>query len=189
MVFKEKAPDMSSQEIEDYYKLLARQHLNRKTDLNKKSVSLIQNHIKGSKVLDIACGRGFLVQQIHEKDPSIHIYGVDFILHPDLKNKENMTFVQGNIENIPFDDGFFDTVICTHTLEHVQNIQKALSELRRVTSKRLIIVVPRQRPYRYTFDLHLHFFPYLFSLKQVMRNPKGEYRVVGNDFFYVEDRK
>ena len=34
-----------------------------------------------------------------------------------------------------------------------------MAELRRVTRRRLLIVVPCQRYYRYTIDYHLHFFP------------------------------
>lgn len=41
----------------------------------------------------------------------------------------------------------------------------ALAELRRVAKRRLIIVVPKQRNYKYTFELHINFFPYLFDLK------------------------
>ena len=43
----------------------------------------------------------------------------------------------------------------------------ALAELRRVAAKRLIVVLPKERPYRYTFNLHLHFFPYRYQVTQL----------------------
>jgi ubiquinone/menaquinone biosynthesis C-methylase UbiE len=88
---------------------------------------------------------------------------------------------------LPFGDASFDTVICTHTLEHVRNIHQAVSELRRVTGRRLIIVVPKQRPYRYTFDLHLHFFPYKSNFLTLMGNQASVCQEIGGDIFYVED--
>jgi ubiquinone/menaquinone biosynthesis C-methylase UbiE len=93
---------------------------------------------------------------------------------------------------LPFAPCAFDTVICTHTLEHVQNLTAAIDELRRVTRRRLIIVVPRQRPYRYTFDLHLHFFPYKHSLlTHLTPVPDIADRMVRDldgDWYYQEDR-
>jgi hypothetical protein len=59
-----------------------------------------------------------------------------------------------------------------------------------VTKKRLIVVVPKQRPYKYTFDLHLHFFPYEHSLRTIMGPNHGAVfcKDVGGDLFYVEDK-
>ena len=76
----------------------------------------------------------------------------------------------------------------THTLEHVRNIHVAIRELRRIARKR-IIVVPRQRPYKYTFDLHLNFFPYTYSLQSIIGKPKGASTVkdVDGDIFYMEN--
>ena len=97
-------------------------------------------------------------------------------------------WVQANLERMPFPDRQFDTVLCTHTLEHVQDLAGALSELRRLHRDRLIIVLPRQRPYRYSFDLHLRFYPYRHSLHADF--PPGHCRVelVGGDWLIVEDR-
>jgi len=37
-----------------------------------------------------------------------------------------------NIESIPYPDNFFDFIICSHVLGHVENEQKAIEELHRV---------------------------------------------------------
>jgi hypothetical protein len=65
---------------------------------------------------------------------------------------------------------------------HVQDAHAALEELRCVAKRRLIVVLPKQRPYRYTFDLHLRFFP-LFaygSPVHVPDVPPGKIRSQGN---------
>ena len=96
---------------------------------------------------------------------------------------------EANIERLPFRDESFDTVVSTHTLEHVQHLGAALAELRRVAAKRVVVVVPRQRPYRVTFNPHIHFFPYRFSLL-AWTGTDRPYRceLVGGDWLYVEDR-
>ncbi|MDR0527945.1 MAG: class I SAM-dependent methyltransferase [Spirochaetaceae bacterium] len=89
---------------------------------------------------------------------------------------------QADITALPFPDHSFDTVLCTHALEHIRNPQKALAELIRVTRKRLIVVVPRQREYRYTVDLHVNFFPYMYSFKRFIGIENATYINLKGDF-------
>lgn len=46
-----------------------------------------------------------------------------------------------DIYNLPFDDKEFEYVLCSHTLEHVEDPEKFCNELQRI-SKNLTIVVP-----------------------------------------------
>lgn len=186
MEFKEKAPYMTEEEYKLYYKILEDKHIKRESDLNSKSIDIILEKVIGNNILDIACGRGCLAKLIVNK-LGMKVTGIDIYIANNLKECQNPVFYDGKIENIEFDDKYFDTVICAHTLEHVQDITKAINELRRVTKKRLIIVVPCQREYKYTFDLHIHFFPYLFSLQNVLQNSKGNCYFVHNDIIYIED--
>ncbi len=188
--FKEQAPYLSEREFSRFYQELASTFIDRKTDLNETCIEEILENLQGKNILEVGCGKGFLSRIIAKQDTH-HITGVD--IHPPKESKahKNLQFVSGTIENLPFPDKSFDTVICTHTLEHVQNLAKSIQELRRVTKKRLIVVVPKQRPYRYTFDLHLHFFPYIYTLEQIMggRKDKTICQVVGHDIYYQEDIK
>lgn len=186
MDFRNTILSLNEEQTIDYYKNLSEVHIQRETDLNKESVNYILNHIIGESVLDISCGRGYLSKEIVKKHKIITT-GVDFIISEDLKGSKNPQFIQGNIENIPFPDNYFDTVISTHTLEHVVNIQKGLSELRRVCKKKLIIVLPRQREYKFSFDLHVHFFPYEYSVLKVMDNNAGDCINLKNDWLYYEE--
>jgi ubiquinone/menaquinone biosynthesis C-methylase UbiE len=186
--FKEKMPFMSHEELSDYYRQVSDlDHNQRDTDLNTKCIEAIMKHLAGINILDIACGRGYLAKKI-ALDQSKNIFGID-IIPPNINEQPNLRFIKGNIENIPFDDKFFDTVICAHTLEHTTDINRALSELRRVTKKRLIIVLPRQREHKYTFDFHIHFFPYPHSLLKVLKPSGSNWKCdeLDGDFFYYED--
>lgn len=96
-------------------------------------------------------------------------------------------YEKATITNLPFETNFFDTVICTHALEHIKDYECALKELRRVCKKRLVIVVPRQREYKYTFDLHMNFFTYAYHVQKLLKNPKAQILEIGNDWVCVED--
>ena len=64
----------------------------------------------------------------------------------------------------------------------------AADELRRVARKRIVIVVPRQRPYAATFNQHIHFFPYEFSLLAWTGTSRPHtLDLVGGDWLYIED--
>lgn len=185
MEFKENAHYLTKDEFAHYYKFLADKHIKRETDLSHLSVAKILSNIVGESVLDVGCGRGFLVHKIAKKY-DINVVGIDMSIPAHLVNTKTISFLSGDIEKLPFIDNFFDTVVCSHTLEHVQNIDLAIAELRRVARKRLIVMVPRQREYKYTFDLHIHFFPYEFSLKRLFKNEHAEYITIENELFYME---
>jgi ubiquinone/menaquinone biosynthesis C-methylase UbiE len=140
---------------------------------------MITRSIVGKSVLDVGCGRGYLVRELSK---NYKVSGCDIFLDKDLK----AGFRVARVEKLPYKDGEFDTVICSQVLEHVVDINQAIGELRRVAKKRLIVVVPKQRPYRYTLSLHLHFFPYKWSIESYFGHG-GEIIDLG-DWVYIEDR-
>lgn len=85
---------------------------------------------------------------------------------------------------MPFDDKSFDVVTCSHVLEHIVDFEKCLLELIRVARRQVVIVLPRQREYRYVADLHIRFFPYEYNVRAALprefRNSKIE--LVGGDW-------
>ena len=87
-------------------------------------------------------------------------------------------------ERLPFRDKSFDVVTCFHTLEHTRDLPRAIAELRRVARRQLIVIVPRQRRFHYTLDLHLQFFETPEALAAAMGKP-GEIRQFGSDLVYI----
>jgi len=184
--FKDRAFQMSDKDFADVYKEVSDRLLQGETDLNSSCTAKILTSIVGETVLEAGCGRGFLAGKLSQ---SYKVTACDIVIEKDLAKKyPKVKFIEASIENLPFKTGEFDTVVCTHTLEHVRNIQSSLSELRRVVKKRLIIVVPKQRPYQYGFNLHLHFFPYRWSLLNILGYSKKTIVEDLGDWFYYEDR-
>ncbi|MGH9237080.1 MAG: class I SAM-dependent methyltransferase [Vicinamibacterales bacterium] len=188
--FKDRAIEASSQDVHEVYMATADVHIRRETDLNEDCIAAIKANIVGTTVLDVGCGRGFLADELSRA--GLDVTGCDFRIADDMRERfPSIRFEQARAEALPFGPGDFDTVICTHTLEHVQNLAAAINELRRVARRRLIVVVPRQRPYRYTFDLHLHFFPYKHSLLAHFTSRPGitgrTAQDLDGDWYYQED--
>lgn len=168
-----------------YDRTISVQELQGETDLNKSCLEEILSAVKNKKVLEVGCGRGYLANLLSEKNK---VTACDIIISEKLiKKYPDVLFKTGNIENLPFKDKSFDVVITTHTLEHVKNLDLSVSEIERVAKERVIIVVPRQRPYKYTFSLHTQFFPYKWSLENAFGFFKGktEIKKLG-DWYYCK---
>jgi len=189
--FKNKINHLSVKEVQQYYRDSANVHLERETDLNSACVKKILNSIEGNSVLDIACGRGYLTKRLAE---NYSVTGADFVIASELKTLHpEITWDEVDINYLGYADDQFDTVVCAHTLEHLVDIQGAITELRRVTKNVLIIVLPKQRVYQYTFDLHLHFFYYKWQVEMLMNSgpneSTGHCENINGDWVYIENMK
>jgi ubiquinone/menaquinone biosynthesis C-methylase UbiE len=184
MTFKERAFALTEEEFSGVYQRFAETRaLHGDTDLNRLCTQAIREAIRGSSVLEVGAGRGYFARMLAQD------YAVTATDITSVNQYPGLTFRQANIEELPFKDSSFDTVICAHTLEHVQHLERAIAELRRVAKQRLIVVVPRQRPYRYTFNLHVHFFPYPWSIQAAFGYRAGAHLENLGDWFYFEDRE
>ncbi len=186
MTFKNWFYEADSKKIGELYKKTAHlQELQGETDLNQQCIDKIMETISSKNVLEVGCGRGYLADLVSKEH---EVTACDIVITDQLRKKyPNIKFVAGDIENLPFKDNQFDTVICAHTLEHTKGLRKAVEELRRVAKKQLIIVVPRQRPYKYTFSLHTQFFPYEWSIINAFGYRKNVTIDKLGDWFYVEN--
>jgi ubiquinone/menaquinone biosynthesis C-methylase UbiE len=160
-----------------------------KTDLNRACIDRILREAVGETILDVGSGRGWLAVRLAEHLPGAAVVGVDMSLSAPPSAPSNVRFVEGWLGRLPFADKSQDTVVCTHTLEHVADFEGAVADLRRIARRRLIIVVPREREYRYPFNLHVQFFPYRHSLLNRLVPPAGRFlcELLHGDFYYRED--
>ncbi|MGP1355115.1 class I SAM-dependent methyltransferase [Roseicyclus sp.] len=186
--FRARAPFLTEAEYETLYREHPRVHDG--TDNSEACIARIAKDVVGESVCDVGCGTGALLKRIRAARPEVgRLTGVDFVVE-DAAAIEGVDYVAARIEDLPFEDGAFDTVICTHVIEHVLDYRRAIAELRRIARRRVIIVVPREREYRYSFNPHFNFFPYTHSfLRAVHPSPAAHVcEDIGRDIYYAEDR-
>ena len=186
--FRESIPTLTPEQLDEFYKNFPR--IQDQTDNSSKCIEQIIANVSGRSVCDVGCGTGYLLSRISALDTVETLVGVDFSEHTEWKSLEKIEFLKHDIFNLPFEDGRFDTVISTHTLEHVLDIPAAVRELRRICVQRLIVVVPRERESIWSFNPHFHYFPYEHSfLKFLLPLPKKWcIKRIGRDYLYTEDR-
>lgn len=99
------------------------------------------------KILDIGCGNGSFIDKIlkNKSVESYNLTGIDFCKKSiDYANKHfNGNFINHDIKDgLPFEDNYFDVIICISTLFYLTNeieLQKVLSEIKRVCKDDSII--------------------------------------------------
>jgi len=187
--FRERAPFLSAEEYAELYRNHPRVHEG--TDNSAACIARIVGSIEGGSVCDVGCGTGALLSRIQSAHPNLaRLVGVDFVID-DASSLPGIEYLAAKVERLPFADGEFDTVICTHVIEHILDYRQAIAELRRIAKRQLIIVVPREREYRYTFNPHFNFFPYTHSFLRAVHPvpPTFVCEDIGRDIFYMEDRQ
>ncbi len=91
------------------------------------------------KILDIGCGKGFLLYDFLKVIPNAEIFGIDISDYainnckPEIRDRLQV----GNAINLPWDDNNFDLVISINTLHnlHAYDLDLALREMERVGKK------------------------------------------------------
>lgn len=153
--FRDNAWRMSDEEMQAFYASVF-SNIKRPTDCTAKTVERVMQGLVGQSVLEFGCGRGFLATRILAQGADYT--GVDFDTSSAAQTLPPKARLFDGTDLSPVEGEHFDTVICTHTLEHTLDIRRHVRELLAATRQRLIIVVPLQLNLKYTPDLHTHWF-------------------------------
>ena len=101
------------------------------------------------KILDIGCGKGFLLYDFLKILPGAEIYGIDISEYAIKNCKPEISghLHVGNAINLPWEDDFFDLVISINTLHCLEayDLEKALKEMERVGKKHKYLCVESYR--------------------------------------------
>ena len=107
---------------------------NSKIKLAKKLLSRIQF----KNCLDVGCASGFMLSQIAASFPEAKYTGVDIYdkaIEYGRTTYPSINFQTASADKLPFKDSSFDLILFYETIEHVENPQTCLKEIRRVLSK------------------------------------------------------
>lgn len=103
--------------------------------------------LKAKRVLDVGCGEGFTLKKLQDRKIGVNNVGIDNSTDAIRLGKKiypDLNLQKGNIYDINFKDKSFDLVLCTEVLEHLDDPDKAIEEMKRVSSKYLLFSVPNE---------------------------------------------
>jgi len=164
--FKSRAFGMSDEEFSAAYAAIRGAYATRPADTTGAQADWIMANIGWPEVqiLEIGPGNGAMTRRLESA-------GYDVTTLDLHRGSAAVKYVQGSVEKIPLPDKSADVIVLSHVIEHVRSLTRAFLELERVARNRVIIVTPKQRHYRWTFDYHLHFF---YSLDHLTSHiPRG----------------
>jgi ubiquinone/menaquinone biosynthesis C-methylase UbiE len=99
----------------------------------------------GMCVLDVGCGKGFLVKDLMLECPGLEVFGLDVSLYAILHAPEELAgrLHLGTAEKLPFPDKSFDCVISLNTIHNFPRPRavKAMAEIERVSKGHSFVVV------------------------------------------------
>jgi SAM-dependent methyltransferase len=118
----------------------------------RETVKRFRDHYRltpDARILDVGCGKGFMLHDFKELMPAADVRGIDVSTYA---ISEAMPAVQpflqvGDAREVPFEDGFFDLVISINTVHNLpkDECRRALREIQRVTRRDAFIVVDAWR--------------------------------------------
>jgi ubiquinone/menaquinone biosynthesis C-methylase UbiE len=108
-------------------------------------------HVSGQRVLEVSFGTGYLLMQYAGR---LETHGIDLnarmvsVAVKNLRRKAlSADLRQGNVEDLPYQDGYFDTVVSTMAFSGYPDGAKAMSEMWRVLrSKGSLVLIDINYP-------------------------------------------
>ncbi|MBI2138808.1 class I SAM-dependent methyltransferase [Candidatus Woesearchaeota archaeon] len=93
------------------------------------ALSLLEGIGKGAKIVDLGCGRGFIVEELRKR-------GFRNIAYCDLvDNFDGKVVLMDFNRGLDFPDGSFDVAISTEVVEHLENKYQFFREVKRILKK------------------------------------------------------
>ena len=117
------------------------EHLHREKK-RKIEMSLIVDHLKdyfkgeNKNILEFGCGDGFQIPFL--KMISNNVHAIDVSIDEDVKNKYINIVSEQSIDKTLFKKDQFDLIFSNHVIEHLEDLQGAVKEMKRIGSDECI---------------------------------------------------
>jgi len=103
----------------------------------------------GDKILDVGCGKAFLLYEFLNIIPDLEICGIDISEYAIMHSKQEVKpfLKNANASDLPFEDNYFDLVFSINTLHNLfcYELADAIKEIERVGKKNKYILVESYR--------------------------------------------
>lgn len=115
-----------------------------------------------ASAVDAGCGRGDFTIAVSKRYPQLKkVCGCDFvkealgIAEKDAAMLTHVSFQESHLLQMPYDDGGFDLALCINVLHHIHknDLEKALSELARISNRYLVIEIKNINNFLYKYIL------------------------------------
>ena len=189
--------------LEEYYRIgsgFDMPHVSTGTDTNSFHLNLIKRYVirtRPKSLLDVGCGTGHLIKYLNQHLFNSSLVGIDFNVprdSPSITNNNSINYVQADVVDYisSIKSNSFDLVICAHFLEHVEDPKAIINDIRRISKRSLILICPLEKPFKWGYNYHLHFFQDNHSFMEMVLSDKNNnnnyitHQRLG-DSMYVED--
>jgi ubiquinone/menaquinone biosynthesis C-methylase UbiE len=102
-----------------------------------------------ARILDVGCGEGFVLERLRPRLPDVETFGLDRDLRALAEARARCPDMMAQVADaheLPYPGQSFDVVLCLEVLEHMDNPEKVIDELCRVSRGQVLVSVPHQ-PY------------------------------------------
>ncbi|MFB9215082.1 malonyl-ACP O-methyltransferase BioC [Vibrio sinaloensis] len=107
-------------------------------DVGHRLLDFIPLDLTGRTVLDLGCGTGYFSQVLQQRGAKVMCVDLSAEMLKAAKSRcgtDNMTYQQGDAEQLPFASGRFDYVFSSLALQWCDDLSIPLKEMRRVTNE------------------------------------------------------
>lgn len=160
--------------------------------LFKKRFTWADDYIKSvesgrfKKAIDVGCGIGFFLPILATCANKVTAldYSADILNYArfmaEKRNINNVDFVQGSISSLPFEDKSFDLIVCMSVLEHFQEPEQPLRELKRILAPGGLLIAgyPTETPlFRFLHGKASRIMPKRRKIQKIFNRekPGGEF--------------
>lgn len=164
----------------------------------KKLVQFLELEM-GHIVLDVATGTGDVVFEMLKKH-DVYVFGLDFAFNMvnianekanKMRSSENVYFLQGDGESLPFPDHSFDCLTISFGFRNIGHYDKALKEFQRVLkpSGQLAILEFSEPTSRIFNVLYQFYFKYILPKLGALLSREDAYRYLPESVAYFPPRQ
>lgn len=112
-------------------------------------VTRLARGVAPESVLEVGCGEGRLSQHLFEQLAPKRLEACDLGLERiDPRCDARIGFRVASAYELPYTDAEFDLVVCCEVLEHLEQPERALRELARVSRRALLVSTPHEPLFR-----------------------------------------
>nr|MBI4156734.1 class I SAM-dependent methyltransferase [Candidatus Woesearchaeota archaeon] len=107
----------------------------------KNILRIVKKYKRNGRFLDIGCAAGYFLNLARKYGYQVHGVEISKFASEFARKKFKLDVFNGELENAKFKDNFFDIVVAANVLEHVEDPNKFLLEIKRILKPNGILVI------------------------------------------------